>query len=137
MVRVCASFVIVGGFVCLVGTQNSRVAAQQAPAAAPCRIFITEEDPAARLYTMVRREVSATKKFYGSHDDSLMWQLADEADRAGVDAIVKFRETRQITMLSWASAKVTGMGVKWTTAGRSAVRSMKGQCWNVKTRKVQ
>jgi hypothetical protein len=96
MVR--ASAVVFGALICFAAAPASRVDAQQAPAApAPCRIFITEEDPAARLYTMVRKEVSATKKFYGSHDDTLMWQLADEADKAGVDAIIKFRETRQIT----------------------------------------
>ncbi|HEX5069074.1 MAG TPA: hypothetical protein VFV78_02575 [Vicinamibacterales bacterium] len=134
MVRLSAVFAAV--LVCVALSPSPKAETAQAVAPAPCRIFITEEDPASRFYTIVRREISATKKFYGSHDDSLMWELAEEADRAGMDAIVKFRETRQITMWSWASAKVTGMGVKWTTAGRSNVRSIKGQCWNVKTRKI-
>jgi len=136
MLRVTAALLIASSV--LIPVRASEPAVPSAPAVqAACRVFITEEDPAARMYSVVRREVSATKKFYGSHDDALVWQLADIAAGAGADAVIKFKETRQITALSWASAKVTGTAVKWTAAGQTAARSMKGDCWNVKTRKIQ
>jgi hypothetical protein len=136
MIRL-ATALLIGSVIIVPARASEPSVPDAAPEQSACRVFITQEDPAARMYTLVRREVSATKKFYGSHDDSLMWQLADMAAEAGADAVIRFRETRQITMWSWASAKVTGSAVKWTAAGLGRVRSLKGNCWNVKTRKIQ
>ena len=94
-----------------------------------CGIFITEEDPPSRFYVVLRKEVQAGKKFYGSHDDGLMRELAKQADKVGADAIIKFHEWRAPSMWSWAAAKAGGMAVKWTPDGRAAVSALKGQCW--------
>lgn len=104
------------------------------PSSEPCRIFITEEDPPSRLYVVVRKEVQAGKKFYGSHDDNLMFELAGQADRAGADAIIKFHEWRAPSMWSWAAAKAGGMAVKWTPEGKATISALKGQCWNPKAK---
>ena len=101
----------------------------------PCRIFITEEEPASGSYVVVRKEVQAGKKFYGSHDDKLMTELATRADKAGADAIIKFHEWRAPSMWSWAAAKAGGMAVRWTAEGKAMVSSLKGQCWSPKGEK--
>ena len=101
----------------------------------PCRIFITEEEPASGSYEVVRKEVQAGKKFYGSHDDKLMTELATRADKAGADAIIKFHEWRAPSMWSWAAAKAGGMAVRWTAEGKATVSSLKGQCWSPKGKK--
>jgi hypothetical protein len=109
------------------------LAAQRAPAALsvqPCRIFITEEEPPSSSYVVVKREVQSGKKFYGSHDDNLMMELAKLADKAGADAIIKFHEWRAPSSWSWAAAKAGGMAVKWTDQGKAAVPALKGQCWS-------
>lgn len=106
-------------------------AAESAPSE-PCRIFITEEDPPSRAYVVVRKEVQAGKKFYGSHDDNLMKELAKQADKAGADAIIKFHEWRAPSMWSWAAAKAGGMAVKWTAEGKTGISALKGQCWSPK-----
>lgn len=98
-------------------------------AAAPCRIFITEDEPASRSYVMVRKEIQAGKKWYGSHDENLMRELAEKAERVGADAIIKFHEWRAPSMFSWAAAKAGGMAVKWTEEGKAEVSKLKGQCW--------
>lgn len=95
-----------------------------------CGIFITEEDPLSRSYVVVRKEVQAGKKFYGSHDDTLMRTLAKQADKAGADAIIKFHEWRAPSKWSWSAAKAGGMAVKWTDEGRAGVSALKGQCWS-------
>ncbi len=84
------------------------------------------------LYVVIRKEVQAGKKFYGSHDDNLMTELAKQADKAGADAIIKFHEWRAPSMFSWASAKAGGMAVKWTAEGKAGVAALKGQCWSPK-----
>lgn len=106
----------------------ARAAAE--PSSEPCGIFITEEDPASRSYVVVRKEVQAGKKFYGSHDDDLMRELAKQAKKAGADAIIKFHEWRAPSMFSWASAKAGGMAVKWTAEGKAGVAALTGQCWS-------
>lgn len=106
-------------------------AAESAPSE-PCRIFITEEDPPSRAYVVVRKEVQAGKKFYGSHDDNLMKELANQADKAGADAIIKCHEWRAPSMWSWAAAKAGGMAVKWTAEGKTGISALKGQCWSPK-----
>jgi hypothetical protein len=72
--------------------------AAESPSPEPCRIFITEEEPPSGAYVVVRKEVQAGKKFYGSHDDNLMKELAKQADKAGADAIIKFHEWRAPSM---------------------------------------
>lgn len=69
-------------------------AAASAPPAEPCRIFINEEDPPSRFYTVVRKEVQEDKKFYGGHDDALMQKLAKQAEKVGADAVIAFHEWR-------------------------------------------
>ena len=96
----------------------------------PCRVFITEEDPPSRFYTMVRKEVQDGKKWYGKHDEDLMYKLAKQAQKVGADAIIAFHEWRAPSGWSWAAAKAGGMAVKWTDEGKAAVPSMKGQCWS-------
>jgi hypothetical protein len=98
----------------------------------PCRIFITEEEPPSRAYVVVRKEIQAGKKFYGSHDDNLMKELAKQADKAGADAIIRFHEWRAPSKWSWAAAKAGGMAVKWTAEGKAAISQLKGQCWSPK-----
>lgn len=100
----------------------------------PCRIFITEDDPPSRSYVVVRKEVQVGKKFYGSHDDNLMRELAKQADKVGADAIIRFHEWRAPSMWSWAAAKAGGMAVRWTDEGKAAVPALKGQCWTPKGR---
>lgn len=117
------------------GTGPSRSSAMEATpvesaSAAPCRIFITEDDPPSRSYVVVRKEVQAGKKFYGSHDEDLMRELAEKADKTGADAIIKFHEWRAPSRWSWAAAKAGGMAVKWTEEGKAAVSGLKGQCWD-------
>ena len=102
----------------------------KSPLSEPCRIFITEDDPPARFYVVVRKEVQDGKKFYGSHDDDLMWKLAKQADNAGADAIIKFHEWRAPSMWSWAAAKAGGMAINWTPEGKASVSTLKGQCWS-------
>lgn len=104
-----------------------RQAEAGSPSSAPCGIFITEEDPPSASYVVVRKEVQAGKKFYGSHDDQLMKELAIQA---GADAIIKFHEWRAPSMWSWAAAKAGGMAVKWTAEGMVGVAALKGQCWS-------
>jgi hypothetical protein len=114
------------------GTDQQAIAATAAaevPSSEPCRIFITEEEPPSRSYTVVEKEIQAGKKFYGAHDDALMTELARRADKAGADAIIKFHEWRAPSKWSWAAAKAGGMAVKWTTEGRNGVSGLKGQCW--------
>ena len=116
------------------GVPAIRAAPEVAPGE-PCRIFITEDDPPSRFYTVVRKEVQDGKKWYGSHDDDLMYKLAKQADKVGADAIIAFHEWRAPSMWSWAAAKAGGMAVKWTDEGKAAVPSMKGQCWSAEGKK--
>jgi hypothetical protein len=102
------------------------------PPSEPCRIFITEEEPPSHVYLVVRKEVQAGKKFYGSHDYNLMKELAKQTDKAGADAIIQFHEWRVPSMFSWAAEKAGGMAVKWTAEGKAAVAPLKGQCWTPK-----
>jgi hypothetical protein len=106
------------------------IIADAAPSREPCRIFITEDDPPSGSYVVVKKEVQVGKKFYGSHDDRLMTNLAREADKVKADAIIKFHEWRAPSMWSWAAAKAGGMAVKWTAEGKAAISTLKGQCWS-------
>ncbi|MBK5295537.1 MAG: hypothetical protein JJE40_00180 [Vicinamibacteria bacterium] len=113
-------------------TGNPTEPGTQPPPSEPCRVFITEEEPPSGAYVVVRKEVQAGKKFYGSHDDNLMKELAKQAEKVGADAIIKFHEWRAPSMWSWAAAKAGGMAVKWTADGKANVWSLRGQCWSSK-----
>lgn len=116
------------------GTLQTAPGDMPAPAPEVCRVFITEEEPPSGFYTVVRKEVQVGKKFYGSHDDKLMYELSKQAARVGADAIIGFHEWRAPSAFSWAAAKAGGMAVKWTSAGLAAIPSLKGQCWSAKGR---
>ena len=113
---------------------GSNAAPSPGNASKPCRIFVTEEEPASDAYVVVRKEVQVGKKWYGTKDDALMTELATQANKVGADAIIKYHEWRAPSMWSWAAAKEGGMAVKWTPKGQVLVSTMKGQCWSPKAR---
>ena len=74
--------------------------------------------------------MQAGKKFYGSHDDTLMRELAKQAANAGRTPSSSFTNGGRPRCASWAAAKAGGMAVKWTAEGKVAVSALKGQCWS-------
>ncbi len=84
-----------------------------------CRTFITDKNIDLTYYTPLEDvEVEGT---YG--------ELAEEAREKGADAVIGVRVWEGNGTWSWTATYTSGLAIKWTDAGRQALRNLDGRCY--------
>ena len=94
---------------------------------ATCRTLISEAD-FDKTYFVTLKEVSVSKKFYGSVEE-MYGPLAEKARKIGADGVINVHTWHAASGFAWAAPHAGGMAVKWTDAGRKALHGFPGRCY--------
>jgi hypothetical protein len=94
---------------------------------ATCRTLISEAD-FDKTYFVTLKEVSVSKKFYGSVEE-MYGPLAEKARKIGADGVINVHTWHAASGFAWAAPHAGGMAVKWTEAGRKALHGFPGRCY--------